>query len=310
MSEAAAPGPAVSCLAAYELLTAGDYWQVSREQLARYLQSKLEGGDQEEVGGDENAVGVLRELDFDSRIFRRKMGRIDWIAAADLEAPGRERLLGRILEEAEARGVEHLTYRISALDPRMIQVAEEAGFRTTTVFVGLVKKIESDEDRADPRVRVAGSEDLEALQQITREAFARHTRFHFDPGLSAADTARMHQCWIENCLAGRAADVVLVAVAEGRVAGYITGQVDPRAQPHLGEERGSIGLFAVAADARGQGLGRALLHAAQRWLGERAIERAEVGTESINYSALQAYVRAGFRIVQSSLTLHRWAGRT
>ena len=310
MSEAAAPGPAVSCLAAYELLTAGDYWQVSQEQLAGYLQSKLEGGDQEVVGGDETAVGVWRELDFDSRIFKRKMGRIDWGAAADLEAPGRERLLGRILEDAAARGVEHLTYRISALDPRMIQAAEAAGFRTTTVFVGLVKKIEGDGDRADPRVRVAGPDDLEALQQITREAFARNTRFHFDPGLPATDTARMHQCWIENCLAGWAADMVLVAVENGRVVGYITGQVDSRARLHLGEARASIGLFAVATQARGQGLGRALLHAAQRWLGEHAVERAEVGTESINFSALQAYLRAGFRIVQSSLTLHRWAGRT
>ena len=156
-------------------------------------------------------------------------------------------------------------------------------------------------------LRRAEQGDLEDLRRITRESFAAETRFHFDLRLPSVDTERLHQCWIENCLEGKAADCVFVARIDGQVAGYITCQVDPAALPHLGQARGSIGLFAVDPEARGRGLGAGLLEGAQSWLVDQGVVRVEVGTESFNYGALHSYLRAGFRLVQSSFTLHRWA---
>ena len=302
-------GPAI--VAAYELLTAAEHWAVDAQRLSAYLGRELERADRQILFGKTEddrgtAVAVWRELEFDSAIFSRSMGRIDWVAAPDLDHPVRTALLRETLDAATARGVVHLTLRVSARDSRLIHAAEEAGFRTVTAFVGLSRAVELDPGPAEPRVRAADAADRVALQEITGEAFASGTRFHMDPTLPAVDTARLHQCWIENCLAGRAADVVLAGMDGGRVAGYITCSVDAGARECLGQARGSIGLFAAASHARGRGLGQALLRAALDWLGERGVERAEVGTESINYGALRAYARAGFRPVQSCVTLHRW----
>ena len=59
-------------------------------------------------------------------------------------------------------------------------------------------------------------------------------------------------------------------------------------------------------NARGLGIGRALLQAVLAELYKRGVERVEVGTESINSAAVNAYIAAGFKVVQSCLTLHRW----
>ena len=303
-------GPAV--VAAYELQTAPEYWAVDAPRLSAYLGRQLEGADRQilfrsEGDGPGTAVAVWRELAFDSAVFSRRMARIDWVAAPALDHPDRSGLLGETVAAASDRGVVHLTLRASARDPGLIHAAEDAGFRTVTAFVGMARALADDPGPADPSIRVAGETDLADLRDITAEAFAGGTRFHLDPSLPDADTARLHRQWIENCLAGRAADVVLAAAPGAGVSGYITCAVDPLAEPILGQCRGSIGLFAVATRARGRGVGNGLLRAALAWLRAQGVERVEVGTESINYSALQAYARAGFGPVQSCLTMHRWS---
>ncbi len=310
MSDTLSPA-ALDCLAEYELQVSPAYWLVDKEHLVNYLGAKVGAGSSllldSESAADASSVAIWRELDFDSEIYATRMGRIDWIAAEDLESQTRQKLLGLVIQQAEERGIQHLTFRINARDPHLVQLAEEAGFRMATSFVGLARLLNGKDLATASFLHCAEPGDLEALRRITREAFAAETRFHFDLRLPSAGTERLHQCWIENCLEGKAADCVFVARIDGQVAGYITCQVDPAALAHLGQARGSIGLFAVDPKARGRGLGAGLLEGAQAWLVDQGVARIEVGTESFNYGALHSYLRAGFRLVQSSFTLHRWA---
>ena len=105
------------------------------------------------------------------------------------------------------------------------------------------------------------------------------------------------------------ADRVLVAENDGCLVGYITGQADAAAAKFMGQGRGVIGLFAVRPMARGKGVGTALLAAIINYFSDKCIKWIEVGTESTNSAAINAYIRAGFKVVQSNVTLHRWQTR-
>ena len=290
-------------LAQYEALTRPDYWPVDVAGLAGYLQEQLNG---DPCAVCDGVVGRWRRLDFDSQVFALPMGRIDWVAAADLAAAGRVEMLQRLVADADAQGVEQLSFRLSALDVPLLQACEAAGFRTMTVFTGLARRVA--DESAQPlaaTLRPVQEGDLEDLRAITDEAFAEGTRFHLDHGL-AAGAQRLHRRWVENCVNGQAADQVIVAADGAGVIGYITGQVDLRAEQMLGQPRGSIGLFAVRRAALGKGIGAALLAAILAYFADCGVEWVEVGTEATNNAAINTYTRAGFKVVQSCVTLHRW----
>jgi ribosomal protein S18 acetylase RimI-like enzyme len=290
-------------LAEYELVVRPDYWQVDRAHLARYLQCQAGVCHWIERGA---ARGCWNRLDFDSQIYDLPMGRVDWIVAPELGDHTRVALLQELLCEADAAGVEQLSLRLSARDVQGVQWAEEAGFRVITAFVGLARYARAGVCPVDDiALRTATERDGAMLRAITDEAFTDGTRFHLDRRL-AGGARELHRQWIDNCLSGAVADGVIVAEGNGEVVGYITYQINPHSAVELGQQRATIGLFAVCASARGRGVGRALLQAGLNDLSALGVERVEVGTESINSVAINAYVAAGFKVVQSCLTMHRW----
>ncbi len=295
---------ALLTLADYEMQTRPDYWQVERAKAADYLRLQYAGGEQVIIG---DAIGSCRALEFDTEIFGVSMGRIDWVAAQDLNAPERVAVLQFLLERAEQLGIEQLSFRLSALDVPLIHAAENAGFRLLTVFTGLCKAVpaKSALQSAEVELRPAQEVDLGTLLSITDEAFATGTRFHLDQRLMGK-ARHLHRRWIENCVNGVVADQVFVAEEQGGVIGYITARSDKLSAETMGKSMGTIDLFAVRRDARGKGVGTALLNAVNQYFADLGIERVDVGTESANNAAINAYVRAGFKVVQSCVTMHHW----
>ena len=293
-------------LARYELCTAGDFWSVALGRLTDYLAARLQAEEGGRLLADAGCVGYWRSLPFDSKTYSLPMGRVEWVAAEDLWDPDRERVARNLVEAAEAAELRHLTWRINAADYPLCRLVERLGFRYAGGFCGLARAVEGDEFRTHADVGTATSDDLPQLQEIVQEAFSSGTRFHQDPALSAVGTERLHNSWMANCLNGVAADSVLVLRERGGPPlGFISVQIDRRAISHLGESRGSIGLFAVAPKARGKGVGSALLGSALCWFQSNGAVRVSVGTEATNLGAQKSYLRAGFLPVLSCLTMTR-----
>ena len=251
-------------------------------------------------------MAYWRPLPFDSNAYSFAMGRIEWVVSEDLWEPARERVARRVLIDAEAAVLHHLTWRINAADYPLCRLAEELGFRYVAGFCGLARAVDGREPDADLNVGPAHARDLQRLEHIVRDAFSHGTRFHQDPALPASGTQRLHRSWMANCINGVAADLVLVyREKNGLPLGFITVQVDSAAGRHLGECRGSIGLFAVATEARGKGVGAALLGGALSWFRGRSVARVNVGTEVTNLGAQKSYLRAGFLPVLSCITMTR-----
>jgi ribosomal protein S18 acetylase RimI-like enzyme len=88
-------------------------------------------------------------------------------------------------------------------------------------------------------------------------------------------------------------DAHLVAEADGTVLGYVRVQpVTPlRENAHVS----GIAGFAVVPDARGRGVGSALLAAAERHARDGGARKLSLRVLSTNDAALRLYERCGFR---------------
>ena len=84
---------------------------------------------------------------------------------------------------------------------------------------------------------------------------------------------------------------IFVAEADGKVLGYISTRVDREAG------RGRIPNLAVAAEARGQGLGRKLIEHALDYFRREGLEYAVIETMAQNAIGHHLYTSCGFQEV-------------
>jgi dTDP-4-amino-4,6-dideoxy-D-galactose acyltransferase len=145
-------------------------------------------------------------------------------------------------------------------------------------------------------VRPFQSGDLPALRALARVSH-RDSRFYYDGRFPVAKCDELYDTWIQRS-AGGWADAVFVAEWEGRPAGYISC--------HLSGSDGSIGLIAVDEQARGKGLGRALVESSIAFFRERGMDRALVVTQGRNIASQRLYQRCGFLTESVHYWFHRW----
>lgn len=127
---------------------------------------------------------------------------------------------------------------------------------------------------------------------------AEYSRFRLDPLFPAELCDKLFTCWITNSVSREIADRVLVVREGAELLGMIT----------LGHEagRGDIGLLAVAQQARGRGLGKLLVKAAEGYFAEQGYRHAQVVTQGANAGACRLYESCQFEIENSSHFFHFW----
>ena len=90
---------------------------------------------------------------------------------------------------------------------------------------------------------------------------------------------------------------MLVADRDGGPVGYVTVNVEGTTS--------EIGLIAVAADYRGQGIGAELVNGAIDWAHTRDAREMTVVTQGRNIGALRTFEGCGFRTANTSVWMHR-----
>lgn len=146
------------------------------------------------------------------------------------------------------------------------------------------------------RIRPAQPADVSALAEVYRESAAIHRSFA--PSLYrvphvhavAEEFARTLQS---------STTVIFVADIDEEIAGYVQIRVLPLAgessmiRPHKSAE---VGL-AVRAPFRRQGVGTALMQAAQAWAVEQAMERLVLDCHAANAAAIHLYEGLGYQVL-------------
>jgi GNAT superfamily N-acetyltransferase len=230
-----------------------------------------------------------RHLEWDSRFFGIEIGQV---AAGALDAP----TVAAVDRWCLARRIDCL-YFLADEPGASTACAEAAGFRLIDVRVELARALAPPPARSDPRVRPAEARDLPALRAIARTSH-RDSRFYRDERFPRDRCDALYETWIEKSCQGWAAGVLVVEL-DGTAGGYVTCE---QPAPAVGR----IGLFAVAADERGHGVGTALVASALGWLAARGVETVTVATQGRNVAAQQLYQAAGFRTAALRLWFHRW----
>jgi dTDP-4-amino-4,6-dideoxy-D-galactose acyltransferase len=240
---------------------------------------------------------LIEPLAWDSEHFGRRIARL---RAERLTEEG----ASSAVAQAAEGGVECLYLLAVADDPATVRLAEAHGFHLVDVRATL--EADAGADAASGAVapspgvplRDAEAADLPALRALA--GASHHTsRFYADPGFPDALCDRLYERWIENSVGGWA-ERVTVAGEPGRPIGYVTCHLD-------GDEGGRIGLVAVAPEAAGRGVGRALVASALAWFADHGAARARVVTQGRNLPAQRLYLRAGFLPVETRLWYHRWS---
>lgn len=230
-------------------------------------------------------------LAWDSEFFGVTIARL--AAVPDRDA------LGDVDVECRGRGVDCLYALVDADQREQMQAMEDRGYRMVDIRMTLACSTRGRQalPTADVAVRLVRAADVTKLEDIARVSH-RDGRFHADGRFDRNRCDELYATWIARSCVDYA-DAVLVAELDGGAAGYITLDL-------LDDGAGSIGLFAVAPEARGRGVGGRLVEGALQWLAGSGCSRVEVVTQGCNAVAQRTYQKHGFRTDRVQVWFHKW----
>ncbi len=188
--------------------------------------------------------------------------------------------------------------KLPTADVRACSVLINAGF--AVVDTGITLSYSGSEVSAAPAVSVgiAGEEHHAAIVEIAATCF-RWSRFHLDPQIAPGVADLIKRRWIENHVQGRRGSALYVAEIGDTVVGFLA-VIESIVE---GRPVAVIDLMGVATQCNGRGVGTALVRSFVHGWRELASE-LRVGTQAANIRSLRLYQRCGFRIVESTYTLH------
>jgi len=187
--------------------------------------------------------------------------------------------------------------KVPVAEGAAVSQLEDAGFHVVDTQLTF-ERAPQDLPTASPEVRLAAPQDRQAVLDIAGSCF-RFSRFHQDPKIGLRAAHEVKRAWAANCLDRKRGEEVLVALADGRVAGFLAVLL----ASERGETTAIIDLVGVAPHTQRRGLGAALVRSfIARW-GSRAA-RLRVGTQAANSASVRVYESCGFRFSGAAYVLH------
>ncbi len=247
------------------------------------------------------ALASLRSLPWDTEVLQQPSGLICGIWSDGNYLTQREylkKVLGACVKDAEDQNIGLLSLRLAEQEIAALNAAESIGFRIIESYLTFTHDL-SGVPVLDSRVRLAAPEDQEAASELAYQAF-RYNRFLSDPLIPQERARHSRREWVRNAFKGRA-EAIYVAEVETKLAGFILLKSNPTAD---GQRVGVIDLIAVNPECARQGIGTALVIQALHHYQGKA-KTVEVGTQGKNIPSVNLYIRCGFRLLQSELSLHR-----
>jgi len=257
-------------------------------------------------------LAQVEKLAFDTELLNQSVGRIE---AADTLSPEQ---LKDTFKAASADGYTLLYLQLGTSHPsseRIVQEMQRSGH-----FVCGKVTYRTDLNKSVIQI-LRRTLNMEGIARITCSAFAGEQptpeltslcissgtlgRFGVDPNMPGLAFRALYTKWMENSVAGKAADVVLVAREAGdeeRIVGMVTVRMTQGAVAQ-------ICLLAVAETHRRRGLGSLLMVEAFTWAIGKGAVACTVATQTANAAACALYERCGGLAVERVDDFHFWIGK-
>lgn len=179
--------------------------------------------------------------------------------------------------------------KVSETDTELSWGLKAAGFFLVETLLTFKKKPSKD-GVMESRLREARASDCERVTRIAERSF-RFSRFHADPNFNPDLANRIKAAWAGNFFRGQRGQRMLVAEERGHLCGFILLVENPQAT--------AVDLIAVDPAFQGQGLGMALLSAA-----ERKGRQILAGTQKANSASCRMYQKCGYTADKSESVFH------
>jgi len=233
-------------------------------------------------------------LEWDSDFFGFNIARINKI---DIDDAG----LTSILQELKTKNYRMVYWYIPVEQSETLRIAQaHGGFladKKVTYIKELTNTVTAQGSSLYFTVPYLDAEPDAALISLTLQS-GGYSRFRLDPLFSNALCDKLYACWITRSVRKEIAWQVLVVRDASELLGFIT----------LGtkEERGDIGLLAIAPHARNKRIGKLLMVDAEGCFVEKGYAIAQVVTQRANNEACRLYESCGYRAERIDNVFHFW----
>ncbi len=137
-------------------------------------------------------------------------------------------------------------------------------------------------------------------EQIYGLAFesGKFSRFKLDNKFKQSEFEELYKIWVDNSLAKKIADEVLIYKQDNNVLGFVTYKIS--------ENYATIGLIAADPKAQGKGIGTMLIKAVENKLINLRINELKIPTQIQNEKACSFYTKLGYNIEEKIVIKHYW----
>ena len=262
--------------------------------------------------GDVLGAVVAHKSVWDSNHFGFEIGKIRRVVVSDAlkgqpTVQARELLIESCMKWMKQNEAKCLIARVDLDSVEDILAYGKNGFQLADVLVTFHRDVEASNPALDSQsskpvtIRPSRPEDVGTLMEIARASFAKD-HFHRDPNFPQGKSDELFARWVYNSCHG-SSDMVLVAAEKNEEpCGFIACKTE---QPERESKYGVIDLIAVSPLRQGRGIGTRLVTEAVNWFAEN-VGSVFVGTQANNISSIRTYEKAGFRLLNTQLTLHKW----
>jgi len=257
----------------------------------------------EDAPGNVVGIWLLAESPWDTEHFGTKIGKTKILLCEDFVPASKVAEMARAaLRRSKSRGLGLVISRINSKRVKAIQLLESLGAFTTDTIVRLRASVGRKNAEAVTGITIedATDVDLDQIAEISRSAF-QFGHFYNDPHISRQRVDEMYVTWAVSHLHDENYKLHVAKIEETTI-GFVLSKLE---KGTTGEGYGIIDLLAVSPKFRNLKVGSALIDHAMSWMSS-SVKSVLVITQPCNLAAMNLYLRKGFRIVSSEVTLHHW----
>lgn len=260
------------------------------------------------------AVGIaqLAHLEFDSKIFRKKMGRLSIHLAdeADFSIDDGRQAVRALIAQAAKEGFEHISSKLNISQQKIMPSLERESFYFVgglITFVYVKGKTRISKWKSLYRVRPARAADKAILMKIAHGSFTK-SRFYNDPSMDHKRCNSFYKNWVNNCFEARWARKVIIAEdSKKKVAGFITYKGDADIKKNLHIIKGGNGLSACVPTAKGAYLSL-LSSTIENDAAREKPDFVEYETQLDNVDVIRIWQRFGLEFGRVEMVFHKTMG--
>jgi RimJ/RimL family protein N-acetyltransferase len=286
----------------------------SQRYLLHQMRNALTGTSGAECVQALNAKGetlgliLFRLSPWDTDHFGYRCGVIDWIVIRENDYALRTSIARALLSHFEKwmkeEKIRFASCRTSALDLAVVNSFERVGFDLIESYVYNYFDTRSLPDERQPALRLAVPADEDIMRVCSVGAFDTQ-RFHADPRVAKDKATSLYDNWIRTSFRDPKTRT-LVLEENGAPVAFMT-YFDSDLTEFFGCKFAMWKMALINPEYRGKGIGTRFFRALVHHHREEGLQIVDSGVSMRNLASINLHNKAGFKIVSTQLTFHKWS---